>query len=218
MPPSLTPSDCILCPQRILFYFVWFSEKIAIISLCIIKRLAFIIPKESVYCAVRNKHLNKIHGIFRLQKLKPIQIFLERKFSLFNQNPRTTDKTKLNYSKRRWESKKNTELSHGISSIHLRTEYQRKGTNWTRFTPRTTAYLCTNFKFKNNDVCRKYFNFMIKCIDSLDKNNFAFTINKAYAYNTWQFYYSQINYSSNPKFVKQTCMPVAFIYHRSNFY
>jgi hypothetical protein len=104
MPPGLKPSDYILCPQRILFYFVWFSEKIPIISLCITNRLAFIIPKESVYCAVRNKHLNKIHGIFHLQKLKPILIFLERKFSLFNQNPRTTDKINLNYSKRRWEA------------------------------------------------------------------------------------------------------------------
>lgn len=72
----------------------------------IIKQLAFIIPKECVYCAVRDKHLNKINGIFLLQNLKPIQIFLERKFSLFNQNPRTTDNTKLNYSKRRWESQK----------------------------------------------------------------------------------------------------------------
>ena len=100
MPTGLTPSDCILCLQRILFYFVRFSEQIAIISLCIIKRLAFIISKEFACCVVRNKRLNKIHGIFHLQKLKPIQIFLERKLSVFKQNPRKTDKTKLNDSKR----------------------------------------------------------------------------------------------------------------------
>jgi hypothetical protein len=113
MPPSLTPNDCtcILFPHRVLFYFLWFSEQIAIISLCIIKQLASIIPKECVYCVVRNKCLNKIHGIFHLQKLKTIQIFLERKFSMFKQNSRTTDKTKLNYSKRHWESWKSAASS-----------------------------------------------------------------------------------------------------------
>jgi len=119
MPPGSTPSNCILCPQRVLFFFPMFSEQIAIISLCIINRLAFIIPKECAYCAVRSKCLNKIHGIFHLQKLKQIQIFLERKFSEFNQNPRTTDKTKLNYSKRLGESQKNQQAlpRHFINSF-----------------------------------------------------------------------------------------------------
>ena len=48
------------CPHSVFMYFVWISEKTAIITLYSINWLVFVTETECVYCAVRTGYLNVI--------------------------------------------------------------------------------------------------------------------------------------------------------------
>ena len=50
---SLTFTNSTFCPHNVFMCFMWISEQTAIISLCNINWLVFIIETECVYCAVR---------------------------------------------------------------------------------------------------------------------------------------------------------------------
>jgi hypothetical protein len=69
----VTETVCLLrgtfCPHSVFVCFVWIWEQTAIISLYSINWLVFITETECVYCAVRDKCLNKIQVCFSLQRV-----------------------------------------------------------------------------------------------------------------------------------------------------